>query len=137
MKLIGFNDTLETPLFITPWSLIHFLSGATLFFICRVFTKNLYIIFFVVFFLHSLYEFKDYYSTYINRIRFKEDSYISSFFKNNTLENTIGDTVVCILGFMVAYIIMKYTRYPNHALLQISSFTIIIFFIMFITIQND
>ena len=137
MKLVGYNDTLETPIFITPWSLIHFLTGLTLFFMCRVFTQNIYIIVFIILGIHSIYEFKDYYSTYINQIRFKKDTYLSSFFKNNTLENTIGDTVVCMLGIIIAYILLKYTRYTNQSLLQISSIITFTFFILFVTIQNN
>ena len=137
MKGIGISNTVETPLFITPWSYIHFIASSAFFLYFNMLFKNALIAGLVLFLVHTIYEFKDYYTTYMNKKIFRhegKDTYRYSFFKDNTLENSIGDTIFSIFGMFFAYMILR--LFPKHtmkifelvSIAAISSFIIFVFF---------
>lgn len=110
MKCFGVNNSIETPTLITPFSLVHLFTSATLFYIIRLYTSNTAYIVIIVLIIHTIYEFKDYYTTYINKIEIKTPNYFACFFKDNTIENSIGDTIFCIIGIVIAYFCMVKTN---------------------------
>ena len=60
----------------------------------------------IVFILHTIYEIFDYYFSYINKTIVKRFSW-----KNNSLYNSIGDTICCIIGICVALWICNYYKF--------------------------
>lgn len=92
MKFFNTHDSVKKPAFITQWSLMHFWIGiqtAILFKYYNLPDKTNLIISFI---LHTIYEFIDYYQTYINK-KYKADSENS-----NSIINCIGDTIVNLFG---------------------------------------
>ena len=121
-NIIGRKDSKETPKLFTPWSLAHLVGGMFLYgllveiipgsnsekysvFICMV--------------LHTLYEIKDYWYTYFNKplpnpihklviliYKLSSNKVQGSKLKiDDTLLNSIGDTLSCCLGI---YLYHKY-----------------------------
>ena len=109
MKKFNTDNSIESPTLITPFSLVHLITSATLFYIIRLYTSNTAYIVIIVLIIHTIYELKDYYTTYINKIEIKNPNYFASFFSNNTIENSIGDTIFCIIGVVIAYFCMVKT----------------------------
>jgi len=97
LKLIsGGYDTLSRPVLITYYTIIHIFSGIVGFVALDYFFKLNYLTNFVLFFiLQTLYEIKDYYFTYIERTN---DIYFE-----NTIANSISDSIACVLGWFFAY----------------------------------
>ena len=82
------NKKYKHSVFITPWSLCHFIAG----YICYAFGIN----YFWSLFIHTLYEFvssisKDIVDKWANQFKY---------FGGDTLLNCIGDTVIFILGML-------------------------------------
>ena len=104
-RFIGYSDNMERPTCITPWSYIHLLSGLNFSLLSLSYLskhsviKNL-IIFIII---HTIYECKDLYITYIISNNKK--------YYQNTLINSIGDTIFSIFGWILGYII--YLSKPN------------------------
>lgn len=93
--LFNVKDELKSPSIITPWSAIHFLSGIVgyTFMIKWLPTWSYQKGFWVFFALHTLYEMKDHYRTYIKHKVVRDE---------NTLLNSIGDQAIAMLGFFFA-----------------------------------
>lgn len=137
MKHFGNNNSIENPTLLTPFSLVHLLSGITLFILLSLFTKNKLVIIIGVFIIHTIYEFKDYYTTYINKIRFEKDNYLSEFFIDNTFINSIGDTIACIIGIIIGYYLVFNTNLTLKYLLKTSLIMNVIFFAILVKLQTD
>ena len=97
LKLIsGGYDSLYEPVLITYWTLIHFFSGIIGFVALDYFFKFNDLTNFIIFFiLQTLYEIKDYYFTYIEKP--------SEIYLENTIANSIADSIACALGWFFAY----------------------------------
>ena len=95
-------DTVEEPSLFTPWSLVHLLSGAIIYLYTRYFFKNISRknAMIIMLFLHTLYEIKDLQYYFFGK---KGDDYD----ENNSLPNSICDTICSALGLLIAYNITK------------------------------
>lgn len=92
--LISSIDSKERPCLITPWFFIHFLAGGVLTSIFKNMGYSDKEVFTAVLIVHTLYELKDYHYTY----NYEEQR---EWHGNNSLLNSIGDTIACILGYLV------------------------------------
>ena len=89
-------DTIQKPSLITPWSLVHVLVGGLIYLYLKFFFKNISITtaFIVMIVIHTLYEIKDLFSYF--KITKKTQ------WNDNSLTNSIGDTLCAIIGFFIA-----------------------------------
>jgi hypothetical protein len=95
LRILGITtpDSKQSPTLITPFTGIHFLSGAAVNLISRAF-KVSYIKSFVVWFiLHLLYELKDFHGSYVKNS--------NDYYGNNSIANSIADQVFAMLGFII------------------------------------
>ena len=101
MRVLGTEDTVKDPVLLTPFSIIHMISG---FIIQRYLKENTKLSlkqrYITTLILHSIYEYKDYYKSYINvdnecQQKIKPDYCRWS---DNSFINTIGDTISCLIG---------------------------------------
>lgn len=117
MKLFNSYDNKKEPALFTPFSIIHILNSILLvYFLLYCFDfKSKYIIttVVIVFILHTIYEIFDYYFSYINKTIVKRFSW-----KNNSLYNSIGDTICCIIGICIALLICNNYKFLNISKLQ-------------------
>ena len=105
MKLFGLDDSIESSAVITPWSLIHVLSGYVIYVIAKRYIpgisfKEIIILCFVI---HTLYEVKDlvcYNDDLFFALHGKKLIDTASHFwdHSNSLANSIGDTVFAFIG---------------------------------------
>ena len=97
--LISNNDFKNNPTFITPWSLIHFLIGFVGIINSNYFNidKEVSLIFLLL--IHTLYEFKDYYFSYVYN---GPEHTFSKWSSSNSIFNILGDTAIFILGMALA-----------------------------------
>ena len=91
---IGNNDTVNNPTLFTPWTIVHVASICSLYALLINFIKPKYVVYIIIF-LHSLYELKDYYYSYIN-IKYNRRY-------SNSWLNSIGDTLGCFLGMYLSH----------------------------------
>jgi hypothetical protein len=100
--LFASGDSIKDPAFITPFSTVHFFTSIELAICCIYFFPNysFYMIALLTLVLHTLYEIRDYYLAYV-----KKD--IVGDWNNNSLFNSIGDTVICILGITTILYILN------------------------------
>jgi hypothetical protein len=117
MQIYGLYDSVEKPCFITPWDLIHFLSGIVFYLFFKYFNFNFYIGLTLFIIIHTLYEFKDLF--YYFKI-----TDINNYWTNNSLLNSIGDTFSAILGYILSFYIFK--KINLFKVLSLSFFTIIL-----------
>ena len=100
-NLMNISDDKENPACITPWSFIHLYSG----FIFYLTLKYLYpklsllTIFIIWVILHTIYEIKDLLSY------FKIYVYEDKKWNNNSVINSVFDTIFAIFGLLIAYYI--------------------------------
>lgn len=112
VQVIGREDTVKCPALLTPWSIIHFCFGIYCGWIIYPLLDptNHFMIGFILFsMIHLLYEFKDVYIS----LRRKCSSQITpppSFmqkiinsFNSNSLENSVTDQLVSMVGYLVGY----------------------------------
>jgi hypothetical protein len=101
MKAVFYNkdDTIENPALFTPWSFMHILSSIQiiLFLYYYGFRKNIILYSFLI---HSLYELKDYYFSYVLKVDY-------GVWYNNSFLNTIGDTISCFIGIYIGIYLIK------------------------------
>ena len=127
MNLINLNDEKDNPSLITPFSIIHYLSGLFLFFTFNLFTENDLINFIIINIIHFIYECKDYFYTYIKSY---DNSYMYYLSSNNTLINSVGDTIFFLIGIYTALYI-KYNKYLNKKIDECKFNSKYIFFFIF------
>ena len=97
IKLFSNTDTVKSNSFITPWSYIHLLTGCIIYLYLKYIFKKISIInsFIIMIIIHTIYEIFD--LMYYFRIK-KETNYWS----DNSLINSVGDTIFAIIGFLIA-----------------------------------
>lgn len=110
MKLFGYDDTLDNPIVITPWALIHGYAGVIFYVAANRFFPELSFIQILVlnFIFHSIYELKDmicYHEKLFIKIYGKKPS--ESYWGNNTFANSIGDTIFSLGGTMISPMLFK------------------------------
>lgn len=123
---IPLNDSSTNPCFITPWTFIHFLAGLTTYSVLVHYFDNLTVINAVIITLliHTIYEIKDcaYYLGLVNYSVWSDASPL----------NSLGDTIACFLGILVA----KKINVTFQFLIRLIIFDWIIF-ILFVYIAGD
>ena len=93
------NDNIRKSSLFTPWSFIHFLSGIISYLYLKRFTSmSETCIFLILLLIHTLYEIKD-----LSRYTLKLHK-SNSIWYNNTVVNSIGDTITFILGIVIGMI---------------------------------
>ena len=109
MNLFSNIDTYKDPKFMYIYSYGHLIFGTIAYFILHKILKyTLYKSFIIWLVLHTIYEIKDYYHTYIKEytVRPNRSNKISGFFhSDNSLYNSIGDTVYTLIGFFIGVVI--------------------------------
>lgn len=95
IRFIGYNppDSKQTPCLITPFTGIHFLSGAVANVLLRKLNVPYTIAITLWFFTHMLYELKDLYGSYIKKS--------NDYYHNHSLINSISDQGFALLGFVI------------------------------------
>ena len=120
MKFFNTHDSVNDPSLITQWSLMHFWIGiqtAILFKYYNLPDKTNLIISFI---LHTIYEFNDYYQTYISK-KYKADADDS-----NSIINCIGDVIVNLIGITLYLKTSKQKPSKNTVIVSLI-FTMILF----------
>lgn len=94
MDFFSLHDTRNKVGIITPWSLIHFLSGLNGYILLNRLNIDPFYNYIILLYIHSLYEIKDYVLSY----------YVKSHdaWGNNSLINGITDTILFLLGIIAA-----------------------------------
>jgi hypothetical protein len=118
MKLLGWDDSRENAYIITPWTLIHIMTGivsALIFLIVKIKFYYAVVIYFII---HGVYEIKDYIGTH-----YKINGKIKL---DNSVVNTISDQIFSVLAFSLTY-------YYKYYLLDNTKNIFIAWFITFTT----
>jgi len=131
--LYGIDDCKSKPLCFDRYTVIHFGYGMLLTYILLVyyqFNEAYYIrILCIVFIIHTLYEIKDYLKTYI----YPRKDLKSVSWDNNSLLNSVGDTIGFICGFLVMIFcspkIQQYLTSIHMSILFIIIFWLILLFV--------
>lgn len=94
IRIIGITppDSKETPCLITPFTVIHFLSGAVANVILRKLNYTYINAFILWFFIHMIYELKDLYGSYVKKS--------NDYYHNHSLINSITDQTFALFGFI-------------------------------------
>jgi hypothetical protein len=119
-------DTIDTPVVFDMWSWSHFFAGALLFCILYLLFPQIsdFLIFFLAFVIHMIYELKDYYFAYVHPTHFpKIDKH--GYARRNSWYNSIGDQIAAMMGVLS---VMTVGLKPNWTFLIVFS---IIFGIQF------
>ncbi len=104
VSVVGLSDGRNNPSFITPWSFIHMFFGFTYYVVLSksMTYKNNFITMNI---FHALYELKDIFCAYVLKI--------NGIWYNNTIINSIGDTICAIIGWCIAYVIFGKSNINN------------------------
>lgn len=105
--------------FITPFSLLHAISGAYMFVLLSWLNVNDVNNFIIVNFIHLLYEIKDYLFTY----HYKTSKH------HNSIFNSIGDQISCNIGIII-WLLLRPVKLTSQlvTILSIFYFIILIWF---------
>ena len=116
MKLLALLDSKESGTVLTPWSLLHAFYGFMHFAVAHCAGISDRASFYSMLVFHTLYEIKDLQYYFSSEVQLSEDGW-----GNNSLLNSIGDTICALIGYYVA--VSKYKticgRLPYFALLFI------------------
>ena len=118
--LLGLQDKPNYEVLITPASASHFLCGYLGIVCCNYIGVSYRYSLVLLLFLHTIYEIKDYYYTYIHKGK-------ESYWANNSFYNSLGDTVVFIIGMLLA----RETNYTSEQL-NVSIGLFLLLFIIYI-----
>ncbi len=105
----GDVDTYHKPKFLDIYFYNHLIIGTLAYFVLHKmfkFSINKSLIIWII--VHTIYEIKDFYSTYIKKykVRPTRDNKLNGFFhSDNSFINSIGDTIAAIIGFYLLYFI--------------------------------
>ena len=120
-KLIAKGDDIKDPAWITiPWSLMHFWAGIQLAIILKYYNFSDKATIIISTLIHLIYEIKDYNYSYIQK------SYKISDPLSNSLENCVGDSIVCLLG-TILYLKLFKQRVTSRILIRSFIITMILF----------
>ena len=128
-------DSTLTPKLSDVFSFSHFINGFFYYVLSDYFFEYSFQTNLIIWqIIHTLYELKDMYFSYIAKIEPKKE-YLLGFISNNSFTNTLGDIIYSILGFYLGYIIYKkvliYDNKTNERLKKyIQIITIFIFVIV-------
>lgn len=93
-------DTRYTPIFVTYFTLVHFLTGASFYHLLALTVPwSLGVSFFVWSVLHLFYEWKDIWFSYVEKAE--------GYNYEHSLFNTIGDQLFAVAGFLFAWAMRK------------------------------
>tara|TARA_B110000305_G_scaffold161137_1_gene178311 strand:+ start:20503 stop:20991 length:489 start_codon:yes stop_codon:yes gene_type:complete len=123
-KFIYYIDDVDYPrTVITPFFIVHLLFGLSLLILLKfLFNKLSYFyIGIIILFIHTIYEttdlflyFKKYFHytvkqnlTHLFKICYMDDPFIKKYKNNNSLANSIGDTIACIFGIYLGIVLLK------------------------------
>lgn len=122
MKLYSFSDTINNPACITGFTFIHFYTGFLFYIILKYLYPKLSFLFLfsLWFILHTLYEIKDL-MAYFEFIKYK------TYWSDNSIENSIFDTIATMLGLYIGYII----KYKSISFLVLNIFIYLILLLIF------
>jgi len=147
--MIANKDNPDNHTCLTPWSLIHFISGFLLV-IFNIFTFNsnsFWTIFVIGNIIHLIYEIRDYYMTKSKKLRNKVENKLNNFFSDkvthslitwsitNTVVNCVCDQIVFTLGICLGYYLF-FVKKLNHLIRPLMTLSIILY-ILYITIGED
>lgn len=92
MRIISVeDDTVDDPCMITPFFIVHLLSGIWLTSLLKTFFPSIKNVLLWVVLLHTVYEIKDMYVNYILKY--------NTIYTNSSWWNSIGDTIAVIIGY--------------------------------------
>lgn len=99
-KILGYcgEDSKEIPVFIDECSILHFLFGYVGILNLNYFKINQVYSVLLLFVIHTIYEIKDYYFSYVYK---GKQNLFTKKSAGNSLLNCIGDTLVFILGIIL------------------------------------
>ena len=98
-KILGWDDSINNAVLFTPWSLIHFLSGYTGMNYVNYFKINKDLGVVILLIIHTIYEIKDWYFSYMYK---GPQNAFTKWSSDNSLYNCFADTIVFILGVRAA-----------------------------------
>ncbi len=129
--LFAREDTMDKPSLLTPWTLVHFLSGIVIYSFSKYYYDNLTLLHIVGIYLviHTVYETKDmlcYNSEYFHYFYGKSPSETPE--ANNSFLNTIGDTIGGLLGVLVCPFI--FTNITSKTIAILVNATIVLWFLL-------
>jgi hypothetical protein len=124
-SLLKFSDSTHDKSIVTPWSFVHFISGAVIYLYTKFFFKNISNknAFIVVLVVHTLYEIKDLF--YYFRLTGRSE------WMDNSLLNSVGDTFFAMFGFCLA------TQFKKVTLGDLLTITFIYLVTMYLFIINN
>lgn len=94
MRIIGpEDDSVKNPCMITPFFLLHIVGGYWLASVIKTLFPSVKNVLLWVIILHTLYEIKDYYVSYILKY--------NTIYTNNSWWNSIGDTIAAVIGYYI------------------------------------
>lgn len=126
-NLIKNNDSVNNPTFITPWSFIHLFSGFVGILSINYFNIDDYIGIILLIIIHTFYEAKDFYFSYLYK---GPKTSISEWSSNCSLFNSLGDTLFFIIGVYLGRFIV-----PNT--IELVIILLLYFIISYIFTLND
>jgi hypothetical protein len=102
MKIQSDNDTINKPAIFTPASVLHFVVGIWLYSVCKYYKYTTGQTYFISIILHTVYEFQDIACNNKDMCKFffGISDINSSYWKNNSIYNSLGDTLAFILGIV-------------------------------------
>jgi hypothetical protein len=123
VSFIRNGDSQGDPTFITPWSLIHFLTGVISMLNANYFNIDKEFSFSILLLVHTLYELKDFYFSYVYK---GPKNSVSEWANSNSLLNMTSDTIFFILGTIVVF-----NEKLNKQLLIIANVCYVVIFMIF------
>ena len=127
-KILGWDDSVNNSVLFTPWSLIHFLFGYIGINYVNYFKINKYLGIVILLIIHTIYEIKDWYFSYIYK---DAQNAFTKWSSDNSLYNCFGDTIVFTLGIALAT-----NNYYSTNMLIITTFLFLLLVYIFISFKN-
>lgn len=136
MKVFSLKDTVENPALFSPWSFQHFIVGFAAYVIIKAVAPELSLTAIVIigFIVHTVYELKDIlcYDKELFRKIFRSGPLKNRPDLNNSIANSVGDTIMAFFGCVLApYIVTKPTVYGGISLVASCVVTWILMIVAF------